>query len=251
MTFHYNVTGEDRKRLVYTMGEILGCRPKYLLAPTYAYEVDIYTVSKNGDVTFDDRADSEEVERLVESLAEKGFVPEATEEEEHMEEQHGENITTEQSDTLTIILPRKDFTDASLDNLCRLAASKETLLRKALGREDKLAVIAEPERVLFPWFSLPASEDETKAYTHLVTALCDMAKTQKRVTAKEKHTDNEKYAFRCFLLRLGFIGSEYKSERKILLRNLEGSSAFRNGAKKADGEPQVCPTSGAESEAAE
>lgn len=41
--------------------------------------------------------------------------------------------------------------------------------------------------------------------------------------------DNDKYAFRCFLLRLGFIGSEYKTERKILLRNLTGSSAFRNG----------------------
>ena len=37
------------------------------------------------------------------------------------------------------------------------------------------------------------------------------------------------YAFRCFLLRLGFIGSEYKAERKILLKNLSGSSAFKNG----------------------
>ncbi len=41
--------------------------------------------------------------------------------------------------------------------------------------------------------------------------------------------DNEKYAFRCFLLRLGFIGSEYKAERKILLKNLCGSSTFKNG----------------------
>ena len=57
-----------------------------------------------------------------------------------------------------------------------------------------------------------------------------MARNQKRVTAKEKETDNDKYAFRCFLLRLGFIGADYKTERKILLRNLSGSSAFRNGA---------------------
>jgi len=246
MIFHYNVMGEDRKRLVYAMGEILDCRPKYLLAPTYAYEVDIYTVSRNGDVAFDDRADSEEVERLVESLAERGFLPERAEQEENMEEQHGETTMTEQSDTLTIILPRTDFTDASLDNLCRLTASKETLLRKALGHEDKLAVIAEPERILFPWFRLPETDDERKAYTHLVTAMCGMAKTQKRVTAKEKPTDNEKYAFRCFLLRLGFIGNEYKAERKILLRSLEGSSAFRSGAK-----PQTSPTSGTESEVAE
>ncbi len=39
---------------------------------------------------------------------------------------------------------------------------------------------------------------------------------------------NEKYAFRCFLLRLGFIGPEYKAQRKVLLRNLNGSAAFKN-----------------------
>ena len=54
----------------------------------------------------------------------------------------------------------------------------------------------------------------------------------KRITATEKPVDNEKYAFRCFLLRLGFIGSEHKTQRKILLRNLTGSSAFRSGTKK-------------------
>ena len=57
------------------------------------------------------------------------------------------------------------------------------------------------------------------------------------VTAKEKAVDNEKYAFRCFLLRLGFIGAEFKTERKILLRNLTGSSAFRSGQPK---EVEVC-----------
>ena len=62
-----------------------------------------------------------------------------------------------------------------------------------------------------------------------------MAKTQKRINAKEKEVDNEKYAFRCFLLRLGFIGDEFKAERKILLRNLTGSSAFKNPAEKEVG----------------
>ena len=59
----------------------------------------------------------------------------------------------------------------------------------------------------------------------------DRARNQKRITAREKDTDNDKYAFRCFLLRLGFIGAEYKEERKILLRNLTGSSAFKSGGK--------------------
>ena len=82
--------------------------------------------------------------------------------------------------------------------------------------------------VKFPWFS-ECGADERKAYTHFVSALCELAANVKRVTAKEQETDNDKYAFRCFLLRLGFIGSEYKAERKILLRNLTGSSAFKNG----------------------
>ena len=69
---------------------------------------------------------------------------------------------------------------------------------------------------------------------HFVTALCDMARNQKRITVKEKPVDNDKYAFRCFLLRLGFIGNEYKAERKVLLRNLTGSSAFKSGAKKTE-----------------
>jgi hypothetical protein len=64
-----------------------------------------------------------------------------------------------------------------------------------------------------------------------------MARNQKRISAKEKEVDNEKYAFRCFLLRLGFIGDEFKTDRKILLRNLSGSTAFKAGSKK---EVTVC-----------
>lgn len=56
-----------------------------------------------------------------------------------------------------------------------------------------------------------------------------MARNQSRVNSSEKPIENEKYAFRCFLLRLGFIGDKYKAARKILLKNLSGSSAFRNG----------------------
>ena len=67
------------------------------------------------------------------------------------------------------------------------------------------------------------------AYDTFICKLCEMARNQKRVNATEKRTDNEKYAFRCFLLRLGFIGAEYKTARKILLKNLSGSSAFKSG----------------------
>ena len=71
-----------------------------------------------------------------------------------------------------------------------------------------------------------------RSYAHFTGKLIGMAKAQKRVTAKEKETDNDKYAFRCFLLRLGFIGDEYKAARKILLKNLTGSGAFKSGSPK-------------------
>ena len=86
-------------------------------------------------------------------------------------------------------------------------------------------------KVSFPWLPAELTPDELKAYEDFICRLCDMARNQKRVTAKEKDTDNEKYAFRCFLLRLGFIGDEFKSARRILLRNFTGSSAFKSGAK--------------------
>ena len=101
-----------------------------------------------------------------------------------------------------------------------------------------LPITEEDDKLSFPWFTTETDPDEVRAYTHFITALCEMARNQKRVTAKEKETDNDKYAFRCFLLRLGFIGADYKTERKILLRNLSGSSAFRNGAPEK--EVSVC-----------
>jgi CRISPR/Cas system-associated protein endoribonuclease Cas2 len=45
--------------------------------------------------------------------------------------------------------------------------------------------------------------------------------------AVEREVENEKYSFRCFLLKLGFIGDGYKVARKILLSRLEGNSAWR------------------------
>lgn len=116
----------------------------------------------------------------------------------------------------------------SVGNLTKLLDAKGTLIRKALGIED-LRIEVKEDRVSFPWFAELPDADSVKACTHFIAALCEMSRNAKRVIATEKDVDNEKYAFRCFLLRLGFIGAEYKAERKILLKNLTGSSAFKNG----------------------
>lgn len=114
-----------------------------------------------------------------------------------------------------------------LKNLKKLIKNKETLIKKALN-VPKLRIEVTDETVSFPWFN-ETDGDIVKAYTQFIEALCKMAKEVKRVVSKEKPIENEKYAFRCFLLRLGFIGPEYSQSRKLLLKNLEGSSAFKNG----------------------
>ena len=125
-------------------------------------------------------------------------------------------------------MPRSLFTDSSLENLKALISAKGSLIKKALAADDLPLEITDT-KVSFPWFPALPSPDEMKAYETFVCKLCEMARNQKRVSASEKPADNEKYAFRCFLLRLGFIGEEYKAARKILLKNLSGSSAFKNG----------------------
>lgn len=233
MRIEFNRTGAERKALVTAIGEILEVKPKYKGMPSAAYEIDYFTVTKDGALEFDDSADSGEIENLLERLDDRGFA--AGTAQAWLEARNGElseeseNGPQEANVGLTVELPRESFTDSALENLQKLVDSKAALMKKALA-VDALPIEITGERVSFPWFS-EADGESAKAYTHFITALCDMARNQKRITATEKAVDNEKYAFRCFLLRLGFIGAEYKTERKILLKNLTGSSAFKGGAK--------------------
>lgn len=232
--------GADRKALVTAMGEILEVRPKYLGMPTAAYEVDYFRIDKNGVVEFDDSADSEEIENLLERLSEKGFTaaempPTAAEGEAKEVSDNEPDEPQGESVGLTVAVP---LDEVMVGNLTALLEAKGSLIKKALGI-DGLPVEVGEEKISFPWFSELPDADTVQAYTHFISALCKMSREQKRITAKEKTVDNEKYAFRCFLLRLVFIGTEYKGERKILLKNLSGSSAFKSGAKKEAGSSEV------------
>ena len=225
MTITINAQGAERKRLVKTIAEWLGEDVRYCGAPTFAYEIGRFTVEKNGSLTFSDLIDSEVVERLLEHIYDEGFDIDQS----HTEEE--ENDVIGDPTGISIQLPISMFTEASLANLKAIIDAKGNLIKKALGAEE-LPINRLGDRIDFPWFKPYSDPQEVQAYMHFVTALCEMARTQKRITAKEKEVDNEKYAFRCFLLRLGFIGEEFKAERKILLRNLTGSSAFKSGAKE-------------------
>ena len=136
-------------------------------------------------------------------------------------------------DSLSISLPRTLFTETALQNLDALLLSKGRLIRHAFDIREATYTLTD-DRITFAWLHGTITDETAKAYAEFISKLCLMARTQKRVTAKEKIVDNEKYAFRCFLLRLGMIGSAYKESRKILLQNLTGSSAFKSGHRKGD-----------------
>lgn len=220
MTIDYKA--ENRKALVQAISEFTGAKAKYLGMPSAAYQIDYFTVTKEGNLEFDDRADSEEIENLIEHLAGQGFLAETKQEETEAEDVTG----------LTISIP---LDKVAVGNLTKLLDAKSSLIRKALGITDTRIEISE-DAVSFPWFETIPSPEELDAYTKFIAALCEMSMKAKRVTAKEQEVDNDKYAFRCFLLRLGFIGAEFKAERKILLQNLTGLAAFKSGAKKGGDE---------------
>lgn len=252
MQIKYDLTGKKRKDMVQIISKAADYDTKYLGAPSFAYEIGDFTVTKDGTLEFSDRTDSEIVENVIEALREAGFEAEAAEGEPTADETEtttenepavdgtetaAENkptidkteieMTTAEDDTyeLEISISRSEFTDTQLDNLKKLVASKEGLIKAALGT-DSIPIEVTEDKITFPWFP-ETDRKSVLAYNLFITKMCEMAKTQKRVTAKAKTVDNEKYAFRCFLLRLGFIGEEYKAARKILLKNLNGSSAFK------------------------
>jgi hypothetical protein len=228
MKINYNVTGEQRKELVKAIGVILQVKPVYMKMPTCVYEIGDITVDKEGTLVCEDSA---KAERVAHNLIADGFI--AAENPEPAAEEAAPDEDADVPESLTISMPKNGFTDEAIANLKLLVESKATLIKKALDAEN-LTITVEDDKISFPWFAGFPSPDEISAYAKFIGKLCGMAKTQKRVTAKDKAVDNDKYAFRCFLLRLGFIGAEYKADRKILLKNLTGSSAFKGGASDAD-----------------
>ena len=241
----FDLRERDRKELVKAISEILGEKAECMRMPTCAYRIGGYTVAKDGTLTWG--ADVTDAEVLLQALTARGWnyaividtavteetQPEypSTDEEIPVTEVETATPVEENTDADTydfcVELPEETLPDTARVNLDRIIESKGNLLRKAL-RTDTLSYEVTDGKVRFPWFHISGSPEEVTAYTQLITALVEMAKNSKRITAKERTVCNEKYAFRCFLLRLGFIGDAYKVARKVLLKNLDGNSAFRD-----------------------
>jgi hypothetical protein len=233
MQIKYNVTGDRRKAMVAVMRDTLQDTTRYLGAPSFAFQVGAYTVDKNGTVTCPNDADAAEVDMLMRELAHDGFIGERVGEpgkvtESKAAETSKQEITPPSLDTLdrlSVEIPKDGMTPTAMENLRRLVASKATLLKKALGTE-RLPITEYTDRIEFGWFQPTDDQTEITAYYQLVQGLCELARTQKRVLAAERPVESDRFALRCMLLRIGFIGDAFKDSRRVLLRNLTGSSSY-------------------------
>lgn len=213
----FTLESKQRPKLAQEIGNILGTVPHYERVPSCTYDIAGYRLDKEGVLHIPEGAE-ETTKDLIRQLRERGFQDDA-------------EVTEEvpvQQDKLTIAISKESLTDTALENLQKIIANKQMLFQRTF-RTDSTEVEITEEKINFIWFPYTMDSDEIAAYTQFISRLCDMARDAKRVSSKPTETDNDKYAFRCFLLRLGFIGKEYKTARKILLRNLTGNSAFRYG----------------------
>ena len=241
MQIKYHVTGDRRKALVAVMRDTLQDTTRYLGAPTFSFMVGKYIVDKNGTVTCPNDADEPQIEMLIRELEHDGFFGERVGEVVNSTEpkttepkqQKNEAPCIAGPDRLAIELPKDGMTPTAIENLRKLVASKSTLLKKALGT-DSLPITEHTDRIEFGWFRPTDDQTEITAYYQLVHGLSELARTKKRVSATEQKVENEKYTFRCFLLRLGFIGQNYKNSRGVLLKNLSGNAAFRTTQEAGD-----------------
>jgi hypothetical protein len=246
MEILFDRSGAERKALVTAISEITGNNAKYMGAPSFEYRVGYYIITRDGTL---DVCSEEDISSLLAALKEREIVPlEMPETTDTGIEEPVSVTSVEESsepsanvtDVMAIEVPAEGFTDLAYENLSKLIAGKATLIRKAAAGciadgAGTLPITRDDEKIYFPWFRFGMKPDEVKAWSCFVRALCTAARKQKRVLLKEKPLEDgtsEKFAMRCYLLKLGFIGDEYKTARKVILEGLPGNGSY---AKKAAG----------------
>lgn len=205
--FSLKVTGQERKYIVTAVSEAIGDSSRYTGVPACAYQIGGWTLDKESVLH---SPELEEIEfHIVRSV---------------LSALQAAGLQTE--GFLTVTIP--DMEEQAAENLSNILKSKQQLLKKALQSENEIRLDVKE----LSCFHAVLDADTVLAYLFLTAKLCDLAKTLRYASPVEKWVENQKYAFRCFLLRLGFIGKSYKTERKILLAPLEGNTAFKSGVQK-------------------
>ena len=226
-----SMTGERRKELVKVISETTGVKPIYKGAPSFEYQVGGYTVRKDGSVEAEDFADPQVVGQLLIALRAQGFIQQSDTGMIPEDAPAGEDLMAcmcmRNSDSISLVFPKEGMDETAISNLKKLVEGKGWLIRMALEVED-LPIEVSDDALRFSWLPSTTPQEMMTACMHLIASLIKLAKKQKRVVLSENETDNPRYALRCLLLRLGFIGDEYKDVRKVLLKGIPGNGSSRN-----------------------
>ena len=226
MKIDYNVTGAEKKKLVQAISKATGYEAKYLKLPTLGHQVGPYFISRDGVVEVDENEPT--VDDAINGAVAAGFIGtiEAAPEGGELQDVYTAPAGEEETFMGSVSITKDGMTPAMIENLQKIIISKASLIKQAFGTET-LPVLEEHDKITFSWFP-NMDPDNGPAYIEFISALRKMAMEAKRVTMSDSEVENPKYAWRCFLLRLGFIGPEYKNTRKILMKNFSGSSAFKH-----------------------
>jgi hypothetical protein len=219
-------TGE-RKTLLIPIAEKAEQSVQYAGAPSFAYTAAGWSVNRDSVVSSPEFEIDSELERhasLPELLRDAG-------------------ATSEGQLTVTIIPDNVDEEKAAI--MRALLQSKESLIRKALGTDQPLEVAVAGSGYTFAFYTATLDHADIMAAIQFAHCIYEQSFQQKRVTSSDKPVDNEKYAFRCFLLRIGMIGKEYGTARKVLGKNLSGNSSFKSGERKKPDKAADQPIQGA------
>ena len=207
---NFNVTGNERKRLVKKLEALIGERAVYQGMPSMGFKIGEYEVSKTGEVTPNLSDD------IVNALARAGFTAESE-----------ETAQEEEPVGITITVSTEGLSDSAIVNFKNMTESKAELIKEAFGVRE-LPIEVNEDVLTVKWFEGVESGNAQHAAT-FVSAMLDKAGQQRYVNPKPLETDNPKYSFRVFLNSLGFKGPEHKQLRTDLLANLSGSTAWRHG----------------------
>ncbi len=243
----------DKKAILQRLEAHFGQKPKYMGVPSFAYQIqagdEVYTIDREGIIT---NSEGQEVD-LEELVGSESMVaaPE-------LAKPDNEIVL----DGMEVALPMEGHTGASLKNLINMIAAKQSLIKQALSLKNKLveeeftigineqeiatvgdfeaaalgigmekcpgvAFDFKDQTITFKFYESNLEPDKLKAFADLAAIINQTAQNLKYASPKPAATDNPKYSFRTWLLRLGMIGDEFKTTRKVLLANLEGNGAFR------------------------
>lgn len=225
LKFELNV--EERKTLAKRMEELTGIHPYYTKAPRYAYDIGNYTIDRDGNLLVEaENADLELLTTLMnEGLISGGEDVDAETLQETADEQPAVDLA-EGVQMIPAVHPNEqetcegDSEEAEEDGESEMESAEQ--IPSEEGEEQPVAEEAIP---LDADFSFPISQHNGVS---LCLAMSQLAKMVRTASPKPQQTDNEKYAMRCWMLRLGFIGDEFATAREILLRNMEGNASWRN-----------------------